>query len=123
MLEIIQAKDIEKYNSEFKALGVADKQPSVFEAITKDEVTGYGIYHYEDKTVVIDDIVTDDLYLYDGIVRSIMFLALTKEYKSARFDVRENERLVKLHFITEDNHFVDNIDYFMNNCKNCKKKK
>lgn len=121
MLEIIQAKDTEKYNDIFRTLGIEDINPSVFEAMTGGEVSGYGIYHYEKDTVVIYEIYTDDLYLYDGIVRSILFKALTKDIKKARFEVKENERLIKLHFITSDNQIIDNIDYFMNNCKNCKK--
>ena len=83
---------------------------------------GYGIYYYKEDIVIIRQIKCDDLYIYDGIVRAILFLSLTKGYKKAEFYMEEKKRVIGLGFITDENSVLDNIDDFMNNCKNCNNK-
>lgn len=122
MLEILQAKDYKNYYGLFDKLGISDEIVSVVEAMDKDNVIGFGIYHFAEKSVAIDYVESNgDLYLYDGIVRSILFLALTNNIDSAVFNMQDKTEAIRLGLIAENDNTLTSIDYFMNNCKNCKK--
>ncbi len=123
MLEILQTKDKTKYVNDFIMLRIDKNNCNVFEATSGEDVIGYGIYYYQEDKVVIKLIKCDDLYIYDGIVRAILFLSVTKGYKKAEFDMAEKERVIGLGFIKCGNSTLDNIDDFMNNCKKCNNKR
>lgn len=120
MLEIVQAKDYKKYSELFEKLKIEDEIISVVEAMDNKNVIGCGIYHFDDKSVIIDYIDSgDDLQLYDGIVRSILFLAMNNGINSAVFNIDDYSSLIKLKFINGKDKFINNINNFMNNCKKC----
>lgn len=122
MLEIIQAKDYKPYFKLFDELNISDEIVSVVEAMDNNIVTGFGIYHFTDKEVVLDYIKSDnDLNLYDGIVRSILYLAMINKINSAKFNFQDKANLVKLGFVEENVNILTSIECFMNNCKSCKK--
>ena len=122
MLEIVQARDYKKYYKLFEELNIADEIVSVAEAMDNGNVIGFGIYHYIDKSVVINYIDSkSDLELYDGIARTILFLALNNNINSAVFNISDKINLIKLRFISENENTIENIANFMDTCKNCKK--
>lgn len=121
MLEIVQAKDYKNYSNLFEKLKIADEIVSVVEALDKNQVIGYGIYHFNDKEVILDYVDSNnDNYLYDGIVRSILYLAMTNNINRALFNILDTETIKKLGFINENNNCIENITEFMDKCKNCK---
>ena len=122
MLEIVQAHDFKKYQEIIKTLDIADEIISIVEALDKNEVIGFGIYHYNSDKVIIDFVESyEDKYLYDGIVRSILFLAITNNINCAEFKVVKNQVLIELGFVNENDNYIQNISDFMDKCKNCKK--
>lgn len=96
----------------------------ITEAFDGERVIGYIAYSYErDRTVVhgMDD--GGDIMLCDGLVRSVIFKSCLKAIDTLVFgspDCLENLRRLK--FITGDSFIVENIDRFMNGCKDCKHK-
>lgn len=122
MLEIIQARDFKKYSSLIEGLKLSDEIISIVEAIDKGQAIGCGIYHYGEKMVIIDYIDShDDKYLYDGIIRTILFLAMSNGINSAEFNIAEKTILKDLKFVNNNDYYIQSIAEFMNNCKNCKK--
>ncbi len=122
MLEIVQARDYKKYYKLFEELNISDEIVSVAEAMDNGNVIGFGIYHYSDSNVVIDYIDSkSDLELYDGIARTILFLALNNNINSAVFNINDKINIIKLRFISENENTIENIANFMDTCKNCKK--
>lgn len=122
MLEIVQARDYKKYYKLFEELNIENEIISVAEAMDNGKVIGFGIYHYSDGNVVIDYIDSkSDLELYDGIVRTILFLALNNNINSAVFNIDDKIKLIKLRFISKNENTIRDIANFMDNCKKCKK--
>lgn len=122
MLEIIQAKDFTPYYSLIEKLNIDDDIISVAEAFDYGNVIGYGIYHYKDDYVIINYIDSkDDLCLYDGIVRSILFLAFNNGINKAIFTLDDTSFIEKLKFVNNGQKCINNIDKILSNCKNCKK--
>lgn len=122
MLEIVQARDYKNYYKLFEELNISDEIVSVAEAMDNGNVIGFGIYHYNDNSVVINYIDSkSDLELYDGITRTILFLALNNNINSAVFNISDKINLIKLRFISENENTIENIANFMDICKNCKK--
>ncbi len=121
MLEIVQAKDFKKYYPLFIEHGIQDEVISVVEALSNDAVIGYGIYYYKNNNVVISCLNSyGDIFLYDGIVRAILYLAISNNVNSAEFCIEDKTILKELKFIDKDDYIQDLI-YFLEKCKNCKK--
>lgn len=122
MLQILQTKNFEKYTKKLDEMGISDKFPNVVEATDKDEILGLGIYHFEDNMVVLDEISAEnDLYLYDGIVRAILFLAMMKEIDVAKFNLSDMTNVKKLGFVKNDENILSPVTSFMSKCKSCGK--
>ncbi|NLK70501.1 MAG: hypothetical protein GX286_03555 [Clostridiales bacterium] len=124
MLEILECKDIEKYSHILNNIKT-DGKLHVVEAFNKNNVIGYGIYAYNLEVVEIFDFDDGgDLYLGDGIIRSILFKACLKGIDDAVFKINNSDKiskLEKLNFVKGDNKVLNSINDFMNSCKNCKK--
>ncbi len=121
MLEIVQARDYKNYYKLFEELNISDEIVSVAEAMDNGNVIGFGIYHYSNSSIVIDYIDSkSDLELYDGIARTILFLALNNNINSAVFNIDDKINLIKLRFISENENTMRNIANFMDTCKKCK---
>lgn len=122
MLQILQTKHFENYVSEIEELNISNLNPNVVEATDKDEIIGLGIYHFEDDKVVLDKVdANGDLYLYDGIVRAVLFLAMMKGYDVARFDLNDLTNVKKLAFVQNNDNLLEGINEFMSKCKSCGK--
>ena len=123
MLQILQTKNIENYSEIIKRLGLENKNANVVEAVDKDEIFGTGIYLIEKDKVVIYFIDSKgDLYLYDGIVRSILFLAVLKDIDKAEFEIEDKTDLIKLGFVQKNSNCLNDLKEFMSKCKSCGKK-
>lgn len=122
MLEILQTKNFENYIPRLEKMGIMDSFPNVVEATDKDKVIGLGIYHFENDSVIIDEIeANDDLYLYDGIVRAVLFLAMMKGIDIAKFNLSDMTNAVKLGFVNNAENVLNPITAFMSKCKSCGK--
>lgn len=122
MLQIIQAKCFKGYQSYICELGLSDKVVSVAEAVDNGKVTGFCIYHYSMDSVIVDYCSAgDDLYLYDGLIRAVLFLAINNEIENAVFEIEDKEMLEKLGFVQKYHNSLSNLSDFLNNCKSCKK--
>lgn len=123
MLEIQEKFSTEGYES------VADASKGsmlhITEAFDKGNVIGFIAYSYEGaRTIVYDYSDGGDLFLCDGLVRSVMFKSCLKGINTVTFtlsDTSKYKNLRKLRFISADSDTAENIDNFMNGCKNCKK--
>lgn len=122
MLEIQEKFTTEGYESVVEAAG--DVQLHITEAYDKGEVTGFIAYSYEDDhTVVYDYDDGGDLYLCDGLVRSVLFKSCLKGIGKAVFrisDKKKYENLKRLRFVTDESYELEKLDDFMNSCKGCK---
>ena len=122
MLEIVENFSREGYE------GIAEraegKELHITEALENGRISGYIAYFYgRDKTVVLDYDDNGDLYLCDGLVRSVMFKSCLKNINAVTFEIPDGEKynnLRKLHFLS-DSDTAENIERFMDGCKNCKK--
>lgn len=122
MLQILQTKHIENYAEKLCEMNLLQLFPNVVEAEDNGNVIGYGIYHFENSTVVLDEVNSEgDLYLYDGIVRAVLFLAVMKGYDVAEFRFSDKENARKLGFIKNDDNVLSGLNEFMSKCKSCGK--
>ena len=122
MLEIQEKFSPEGYE-ELISLVKTDKL-HITEALDKGEVTGFIAYAYEtDKTVIYDYDDGGDLYLCDGLVRSVLFKSSLKGIETAVFsipDKKKHQNLIKLRFIQDGSMVLENISSLMNGCQNCR---
>lgn len=98
----------------------------ITEAFDKGRVTGFIAYAYSSgKTLIFDYDDGGDLYLCDGLVRSVLFKSCLKGIEEAYFVIEDGEkldRLKKLKFVQNDDKTLKNLDDFMNSCKKCREK-
>lgn len=126
MLEILQARNKEKYKDRISELNLDFDLSFVVEATDEDSLLGFGIYHFgidEDYNPVVEiDYVfyNSDILLLDGIVRSILFLAMMKQIDKAKFNLAQTDDLLKLGFVQNNYNYLDSIAKFMSKCKSCK---
>lgn len=122
MLEILQTKNINNYKNIIDELNLDINLVHVVEATDKDIVNGIGIYHFYENQVVIDFIDAEsDLYLYDGMVRAILFLAMLKGIDSSIFQEDCIDTCIKLGFIKSGQNELKSISKFLHKCKSCEK--
>ena len=126
MLEILQTKNKENYRKKITELGLDFDKTFVVDAADGGSSIGYGIYHFgldeEYNPTVEVDFVQDnsDILLFDGIIRSILFLAMMKGIDKARFNLFQSDSLLKLGFVQNNYKCLDSITKFMSKCKSCK---
>lgn len=126
MLEILQTKNKENYRSKITELGLDFDTTFVVDATDEGSSIGFGIYHFgidEDYNPTVEiDFVQDnsDVMLFDGIIRSILFLAMMKGIDKARFNISQTDTLSKLGFVQNNYNCLDSITKFMSKCKSCK---
>lgn len=122
MLEIQEKFSAEGYEALYGKIG---ESLHITEAFDKGKVIGYIAYSYEKgKTVVYDFDDGGDLYLCDGLVRSVLFKSCLKDIHTAEFvaeDENKRKSLAKLGFIKNGSSILENIDELMNGCRNCTK--
>ena len=123
MLEIQETFELDKYKEVVAAAN--GKKLHITEALDKGNVIGYIAYAYEaDRVVVCDFEDNGDLYLCDGMVRSVLFKGCLKGLDEAFFDINNEEKLKRLKsllFVKSDSKTLENMNEFMDKCKKCKR--
>ncbi len=126
MLEILQTRNKEKYKDKLSELKLDFDMSNVVEADDSGVSLGFGVYHFGidenfNPLIEIDYVFfNDDLLLLDGIVRSILFLAMMKGIDRAKFNLQNTNELVSLGFVQNNYNYLDSIAKFMSKCKSCK---
>lgn len=124
MLEIQEKFSTEGYEKIIESAG--NSAIHITEAFDKGEIIGFIAYAYdEDKTLIYDYGDGGDLYLCDGLVRSVLFKSCIKGINTAVFKLSDEklyENLIKLGFVQNDNKTLKNLNEFMDGCKKCKEK-
>ena len=119
MLEILQTKNKAHYARMILKYGNFD-DISVVEANEDGASSGYGVYKLDADCLTIYEVCCEDLKLYDGIVRAVLFLAALSGVEKAVFEMPDIEKAVKLGFITAENRILEPVDKVLNGCENCK---
>ena len=126
MLEILQTKNKVNYRNKISELGLDFETSFVVDATDEGSSLGYGIYHFgideEYNPIVEIDFVSynSDIMLFDGIVRSILFLAMMKGIDKAKFNLSDTDKLTQLGFVQNNYNKLNSITKFMSKCKSCK---
>lgn len=126
MLEILQAENKENYRNKISELKLDFNNSFVVEASDEGKTFGYGIYHFgidEEYTPLVEiDYVSDnsDILLLDGIIRSVLFLAMMRRIDKAKFNLTQTCELLKLGFVQNNYNYLNSIAKFMSKCKSCK---
>lgn len=122
MLEIKNVLDANKYQDEIARLKLDADFTLVVESFDKGEVNGYGFYHLENNKVIIDYINDgEDILLFDGIARSILFKALLSGINKAGFSDIQTDKFLRLGFVQNNYKSIDSIEDFLSKCKSCGK--
>lgn len=126
MLEILQARNKENYREKISNLNLDYDSTFAVEATDEGNSLGYGIYHFvvdENYTPIVEiDYVFDnsDILLLDGIIRSVLFLAMMRNVDKAKFNLTQTDEILKLGFVQNNYNYLDSIAKFMSKCKSCK---
>lgn len=125
MLEIHQRKDTQEYSGYLKNCNLDNKDALVIEAFDKGKVTGFCIFTYGDDCVNLYYVeYGEDVYLFDGLIRTVLFKASLKGIDKAVyfFENKGNfELLEKFRTVDKGMATLSSIQNVMNGCKNCKK--
>ncbi len=120
MLQILQTDDCEKYYPIALDFGISTSEMHVVEAIDNELVIAFGIFHYKDNSVAVDYIETDDTDLFDGIMRSILFIALNKGKDNVFFNISDKDGIDKmnaLHFPVNSSVNISELFELLKKCK------
>ncbi len=123
MLKILEQKNLAPYRDLLD--GIQTEFPLYLtEALDGDKVTGFIVYAYETEQVAVHAVNDGgDLYLCDGLVRSVLFKGLLRGLNEAVFrltDTAMMEKMRTLRFVKNDENTLKNIAEIMDNCKSCK---
>lgn len=125
MLTIVEQKDLSGYAALLDSLHApAGTQLYLTEALEGERATGYIVYAYEPERVAVyavDD--GDDLYLCDGLVRSVLFKGMLRGLDAAVFYLQDETmmaKMKKLRFVENDENTLKSIVKIMDNCKSCR---
>ncbi len=120
MLQILKREDKSLYLPQISALGFNECDVSISEAVDGGETLGYAIYKLTPECLEILKISPqNDLVLFDGIVRSILFLAVLKGVERAEFKLGSLAEAQKLGFI-KNNNVLEPISQIFGGCEGCK---
>lgn len=121
MLQILKQENKQGYLTKLAELGLEPEKINISEAVDGGKVTGFGIYVFADDSIVINCIEPqNDLVLFDGIARSVMFLAVLKGIEKAEYrgNTCKNAKLLK--FITDEKPYLEPISSVFNGCQGCR---
>ena len=120
MLQILKREDKSPYLAEIAELGLSGNEIAVSEAVDGDLVLGYALYKISPEAIEIYKISPqNDLLLFDGIARSILFLAVLKGVERAEFKLSDLTEAKKLGF-ADENGVLEDISSVFSGCKGCK---
>ena len=122
MLQIVKKEDNSDYESILSGLGLADNHNiKISEAVSGKSVDGYLIYEFIDYAVKVHEINSNgDLMLFDGLVRSALFLAAMSGIEKAVFEQEDKTDLIKLRFVTDSTNVLEPISEKLGGCEHCK---
>ncbi len=121
-LKSILLKNKNDYIELASNLNVPFDKIKIVEAFEKEKVIGYGAYYYDEDTLkIVAANANGDKYLYDGIIRTMLFLASVDFIDKAEFIMDDFTEVLELGFVNNSNNCINSIENFMNSCKNCKK--
>lgn len=121
MLQILKQDNKESYLEIISDLGISPSSAQISEAKDGEAVNGYGIYEFLGDRLVIHKISPEgDLVLFDGIARSIMFLAVLKGIERAEFGEQTAEKARLLRFISGQDTALEPISAIFSGCENCR---
>lgn len=120
MLEIREIHDFSAYA---ELLGkISSQQPHIIEAIENNACVGIAVFDYTSSAVRLLHIsCTGDLYLFDGIVRTVMFKGELRGLEKALLPTDDDSavgRLTSLGFLAGGKSEVRIAD-FLGKCKHC----
>lgn len=124
MLQILKQENKHSYLKKLHELGLDPEKICISEAIDGNMVTGFGIYELAADRIIIHSIEPlADLLLFDGIARSVMFLAVLKGIEKAEYrgDTVKNAKLCG--FISDEKPYLKPISSVFNGCKECRQSK
>ncbi len=122
MLQIVKREDNSGYEAILSGLGITDvSNIKISEAVSGNGIDGYIIYGFFDEAVKVYDInAFGDLMLFDGLVRSALFLAAMSGIEKAVFETSDKTDLLKLKFIKDDCNVLEPISEKLGGCEHCK---
>ena len=125
MLQILECRDFTPYKKQLDMLDGFDGELHIVESVGDNSVDGFAIYAVNPQRVTFYFAEAgDDLGLFDGIIRAVIFKAVIASVDMAFFErTVDGERLMRLGFIQNDGRELNNLADFMNNCKNCRNSK
>ncbi len=124
MLQIVKQENKDNYIDIIRGLGIDPESAQVSESLDSGKVTGYAVYEFSGDSVVIHDIEAGgDLMLFDGIARSVLFLAALKgncgkAVERAVFGEQPRQIANKLGLAGE-NGVLEPISDIFNKCESC----
>ncbi len=125
MLQIVEQKDLSGYEALLDSLKAPEgTRLYLTEALDAGAVTGHIVYAYEpDRAAIyaVDD--GGDLYLCDGLVRSVLFKAQLRGMEKAVYYVQDAAmmaRIRSLRLAQKEDAILENINEIMESCKKCK---
>ncbi len=123
MLRILEQTNLEPYREILDGIQ-SEHKLYLTEAMEGEQVTGYIVYAYESEQVAVYAVHDGgDLYLCDGLVRSVLFKGLLRGLNCAVFrltDASMMEKMRTLRFVKNNQNSLENIEEIMDNCKSCK---
>lgn len=120
MLEI-HSGNIKRYSKNIIEHNITDDAKVVEAFDEKEEVIGHAIYVEKEDIIEIYEVdCNPDLYLYDGIVRTILFKGMLKGINKAEYNLKDMTKIYKLRLSDKDSNKLSSIESIMNSCKNCK---
>lgn len=121
MLEIRQAKDNEPYKMYIQDAGISNEEAQVVESVSGGQITGFGLFSYcEDKVCIHHVDSRKDNYLYDGLIRAILFKATMLKIDRAEFFLADLNSLHELGFLEKESACINSIQSILSSCKKCK---
>ncbi len=119
MLEILKQPDRSTYLDIIKGLGIDEESAQISESIDDGRVTGYSVYCFERGSIVVYTVSpADDLLLADGILRSVLFLAVLRGVESARLYGDAESAAIRLGYALNDG-LLEPISGLFGGCEGC----
>lgn len=129
MLEIIQKDPLEVSKTACvreiaRQHELLPEQFSLVEAMDGDKGIGYGIFRYNIESACVELYLisaSGDMYLYDGLVRAILFKAVLAGLERAYYFLQDLSDVRALGLCPKDKNYLESIENVLDSCKNCKK--
>lgn len=120
MLQILKRKNADGYEEVLSHLGLNVDDVDISESFENDTVNGYAVYKITPDDLYIYCVDTrDDMVLYDGVIRSVLFLAALRGVERAHFMLEDKSSAVALGFLTVDSDVLEPISSVLGNCSGC----